>query len=244
LTPFYEEQIKGRNEAGAPLWSQWGYDNRECLSRGDNWATSGSNRDFNVLFDNVLFNAANWWNNGDDAGYLRHYVPEWPSGDNTYAAQNYLSFDLGREAKYTRFKTYIRNRNNGEFAPPFFTVFELWGASNPKPLLPEATNDDRLENLRYWTSWSQIDGTDEWKNDWVQLGDYSLVLPSGATMSGDVLTDEDKEFIRNGFEFEIDPDKINIPCRYIRLVIKKSNIVGSRPGGQMGEMQFFGAYPK
>ena len=49
---------------------------------------------------------------------------------------------------------------------PMFMNFELWGTTNPKPLIPEYEDEDRLTNLRYWTAWQQIGGADEWKNDW------------------------------------------------------------------------------
>ena len=242
LTPLFEEQIMGRDPLGRQLWFLWGFDNRECISRGDNWRTLGSNADFTVVFDHILFDGNNWWANGDDAGYLRLFVPGWPSNDNTYGFPSYFSMDLSSESVYSRFKIYMRARAP-LFSGGIFTVFELWGTNNPKPLIPELTDEDRLANLRYWTAWPEIGGTDEWKNDWVQLGDYSLVLPSGATMNNDVITAEDEQFVRNGFEFEIDPDKTNIPCRYLRFVLKKNNQAGSgvRPFAQIGELQFFGS---
>ena len=241
LTPLFEQQIKGRNEAGAQIWYLWGFDNQECISRGDNWATTGSNRVFTVLFDDILYDTGNWWQLGDDCGFLRHFVPGWPSADNSYAWPVYMSFDLGRPAVYSRFKAFARARSPA-FSAPMFTAIELWGTNNPKPLVPELTDEDRLTNLRYWTSWPEVEGTDEWKNDWSFLGDFTLTLPSGATLSSDVLTAEDVQFVQDGFDFEIAPDKSNIPCRYLRFIIKRSNLVGLRPGTQMGELQFFGSY--
>jgi len=241
ITPLFERQITGRNDLGIQQWFLWGFINRECLSRGDNWRTLGTNSDITVLFDNILFDGGNWWYNGDDAGYLRHYVPGWSTIDNTYGYPAYMSFDLSKESFFSRFKVYMRARSP-LFSANIFTKFELWGTNNPKPLVSESTDEDRLTNLRYWTAWPEIGGTDEWKNDWVQLGDYSLVLPSGATMTSDIITSEDEQFIRNGFEFIIDLDKNSIPCRYVRFVIKGTNYAGLRPGVQMGELQFFGSY--
>jgi hypothetical protein len=240
LTPLYEQQITGRNELNQQLWYLWGMDNRECLSRGDNWATAGSNRTFTVLFDDILFNAGNWYHSGDDWGMLKHHIPGWT--DNTFGYPSYFSMDLGRQASYSRVKIYMRARAP-LFSANIFTEFELWGTNDPKPLIPENTDEDRLANLRYWTAWEEVDGTDEWKNDWIKLGDYKLTLPSGATLTTDVITSEDEQFIRDGFNFDIDPDKTNTPCRYLRFVIKKTNIVGGRQQkNQMGEIQFFGSY--
>ncbi|MDR2039003.1 MAG: DUF4959 domain-containing protein [Bacteroidales bacterium] len=240
LTPLYEQQIKGRDELNIQQWYLWGFDNRECLSRGDNWGTAGSNRNFTILIDDVLFNASNWYHSGDDWGMLKHYVPGWT--DNTFGYPAYFSIDMGKPASYSRLKIYMRARTP-LFSANIFTVFEVWGTNNPKALVPEQTDEDRLTNLKYWTSWEEVGGTDEWKNDWVQLGDYTLVLPSGATLTSDVITSEDEQFIRNGFDYEIDPDKTNIPCRYIRFVCKKSNFAGGKQQkNQMGELQFFGSY--
>lgn len=241
LTPLYEQQIKGRNEAGSQLWHLWGFDNRECVSRGENWASPGNNRNFTILFNDNLFSASDWFHLGDDWGMFKHHVPGWP--DNEYAYPAYFSIDMGKPASYSRLKIYMRARAP-LFSANIFTVFELWGTNNPKALKREDTDEDRLENLRYWTAWPEIEATDEWKDDWVQLGDYSLVLPSGATLSSDPITSEDQEFIRNGFNFDIDLDKTNTPCRYLRFVVKKSNVLGRRPYSQMGELQFFGSYPE
>lgn len=237
LTPLYEQQITGRDELNQQLWHLWGYDNRECLSRGDNWGTNSHN--FNVLFDGILFNAGNWYHSGDDWGMLKHHVPGWT--DDSFAYPSYFSIDLGRSACYSRMKIYMRARTP-LFSANIFTEFELWGTNDPKPLIPENTDEDRLTNLRYWTSWEEIGGTDEWKNDWVKLGDFKLKLPSGATLATDVITSEDEQFIRDGFNYNVDPDKTNIPCRYIRLVVKKSNFIGGKQQkNQMGEIQFFGS---
>ena len=243
LTPLFEQQIRGRNEAGMQMWNLWGVNNQECISRGDNWATIGGSPlvNFGMLFDDILYDAGNWWHLGDDSGFLKHFIPGWPSDDNTYAWPVYMSFDMGRSAVYSRFKAFARARNP-DFSAPMFMAIELWGTDNPKPLVPELTDEDRLTNLRYWTSWPEAQGTDEWKNDWSLLGDFTVSLPSGATLSSDALTAEDIQFIRNGFDFEISPDKSNIPCRYLRFIIKRSNLIGGRPGTQMGELQFFGSY--
>ena len=242
LTPMFEQQILGREEANV-YWSLWGYNNLECLSRGDNYASLGSNRDFSVAFDGILRDETNWYWFGDDY-CIKHYIPGWPSTDDTYPSPAYWSIDLGREAVYSRFKMYIRVRAN-LYEVSFPIEFELWGTNSPKPLVNELTDEDRLTNLRYWTSWTEVDGTDAWKNDWIRLGDYNFSLPSGARYTTDVITAEDQEYIRNGYEYLIDLDKTNIPCRYVRFVLKKySNLTTNRPMNQIGELQFFGAFPK
>ena len=238
LTPMFEQQITGRDESGQQQWFIWGFDSRECLSRGDNGDTpENPPRDLMRACDGILFDAGNYYACGSNFGMLKQHVPGWT--DETYAYPAYWSLDMSKEANYSRFKVYARN------LPPFgpvFTVFELWGTNNPKPLVPELTDEDRLTNLRYWTSWAEIEGTDAWKNDWELLGDYSLVLPSGATMNTDVITSEDAVFIQNGFDYEITPDKTVNSYRYLRFVLKKSSWAGARQYVHFGELQFFGSY--
>jgi len=148
---------------------------------------------------------------------------------------------MGRPALYSRFKKFIRARDPWG-SGPFFNEFEVWGTNNPKPLLPEAIMPaDRIANLQYWTEWPEVGGTDAWKDDWIKLGEYSIVPPSGQTTSMIIPTPEDVVFFSSGIECEIDPDKTNVPCRYLRFVCKRGN--WSVPfSDQLAELQFFGQY--
>lgn len=124
---------------------------------------------------------------------------------------------------------------------PTFTSFEVWATNDPKPL-SEIGDGGRDDNLRYWTEWPEVGGTDAWKEDWTKLADCILSFPSGAPNNAapSQLTSEDQEFIRAGFEFEMDPQYANTPFRYIRLVIRSQNQVTSQI--QLGELKFWGAY--
>jgi len=190
-----------------------------------------------LIYDGIL---NNFWSTGNDWGFLNAYVNGAP---NTLMWPTYYSFDLGRTAVFSRMKKYVRDWTGlgtslGQTRHIY--EFEVWGTNNPKPLIPEVTAEDRLTNLRYWTSWAEVEGTDEWKNDWVMLADVSLRCPSGAILFSDMFTAEDEEYIRNGFEIEFDPDKTTVPCRYIRFVFK-TNARTDTWMDQNAEFQFFGA---
>jgi hypothetical protein len=121
-------------------------------------------------------------------------------------------------------------------------VFELWASNYVKT--PEEIGDGSIEdNLKYWTAWPEIGGTDEWKNDWVKIADCVIKFPSGiSAIDGDytALTAEDQAFFRAGFDFEIDPECAFMPFRYIRWVTEK----GTTPQNmtQVAELKFFGQY--
>jgi len=84
-----------------------------------------------------------------------------------------------------------------------------------------------------------VGGTDEWKNDWVKLADCYMRLPSGATNPND-LTNEDREFIRAGIEYEIDPDKTDQSFQYIRFCVYSTNT--GVPQFMISELKFWGSY--
>jgi hypothetical protein len=67
------------------------------------------------------------------------------------------------------------------------------------------------------------------------------VFPSGWPSDRiNITSDEDVAFVQNGFHFDVNPDKTNVPCRYIRFVIKKQNNGANYV--QAIELQFWGAY--
>jgi hypothetical protein len=237
LTPLFEEEIVGRNSLNQEIWTLWGLTNRECQSRGDTWASSGGNM-FGLWTDG---NYSNWGQIGDDWCMFKHFVPGWP--DNEFAVPAYFTIDMGRPATYSRIKMWGRNASSGVFSY-IMTVFEVWGTNDPKPLIPEVTSEDRLTNLRYWTGWPEINATDAWKEDWIRLGSYTVITPSGTgpVKDGDTFTSEDAEFYRNGMDFEISPDANTTPCRYIRFLVTQSFWPARRQGAQYAEVKFFGAY--
>ena len=101
---------------------------------------------------------------------------------------SYYAIDMGRPAYYSRLKKWHYN-------PPFegCMKFEVWGALNPTIReIPENSLDDRLTNLRYWTGWNIIGGTDAWKTngEWTLLGDLTIITPSGALLQVDMTTED------------------------------------------------------
>ena len=242
LTPLFEEQIFGRDPQGRQLWYLWGRDTRECWSRGDIGLQDWDGYPFTRMFDLITGSAGDlFWRPGTDWGLLSNYIPGWPD-DGVYAQVNYYTIDLGRADYLSRMRFWYRAEANFSI----YTRFELWGTDSPKPIVPELTDEDRLTNLRYWTNWEEVNGTDEWKNDWVQFGDFVVELPSGATTYA-AATSEDYAFLRAGVDFDFDPATTNVPYRYVRLAAKESiGSVVTGPGLQMRnnvfEIEFYGAY--
>ena len=223
LTPLFEERIWGVDPVtGVVYWSIWGQTNRECLSRGESFPTDQGGNPFSYVMDNSwTIGNAYWEFTKPGFANLASYIPDYPNKDQ-FSIPSYYTIDMGRSSKLSRFRKHLRC-DGSHAIMPWQIEFEAWGTNNPKAVIPESTNEDRLTNLRYWTSWKEIGGTDEWKNDWVQLGDYVITLPSGASRQGDILTTEDEQYaIYDGVNFDVDPDKTNIPLRYIRIVCKKS----------------------
>ena len=242
LTPIFEEQIMPYDDMGRQMWTMYGVGDQSCLSRGD-WPYPVSGN-FTMAFDGIFTNN---FNMGSHWGNLIYHIPGWQSRPNYFVRPAYCIFDMGRKAKYSRFIHWMNLNQTplGAGSSNWYIIdFSLWGTNDPKPILEEHTDEDRIANLQYWTSWPEIDGTDAWKNDWVKLGDYSLVYPSGKIMFSDVpFTAEDVQFIRDGFNAEIDTDKTNLSFRYLRFESRKSNnLDGIRQVWHLGEIQFFGSY--
>jgi hypothetical protein len=170
------------------------------------------------------------------AGQVNHYIP---GGSASFLLPVYLTVDMGKAAMYSRFKYYTRGRSPVYSAWVWY-LFEVWGTNNPKAC-NETGDGSQADNLKYWTSWSEADGTDAWKNDWEQLADCEIIFPSGTPNTvASVTSAEDIAFVRSGFEFDVDPDKTSKPFRYIRFVLKKNNTVPTYV--QWSELQFWGAY--
>ena len=152
----------------------------------------------------------------------------------------YLTFDMGRTACYSRLKLWYRERTpyyNGWV----FYEFEVWGANSVKPVT-EVGDGGVMDNLRYWTAWKdEIGATDQWKEGWVKLADCVIQFPSGTpNTSTSVTSAEDIAFVKAGFDFKIDDDKSVEPFRYLRFVLKKQNVPPTII--QWAELEFYGAY--
>ncbi|MDR2476070.1 MAG: DUF4959 domain-containing protein [Bacteroidales bacterium] len=230
LTPLFEEEIIGRDpKTDADIWMQ--YSVPDHIYRGD-WVGLVSGNAFRNLHDG---RPATDWNSGVE-NMLIYFTgnPE----HNFYMLPQYFSIDMGRKAAYSRLRLWMRERNP-IFSAWQFVDFEIWATNNPKAT-STVGNGSKADNLKYWTPWPEVDGTDQWKNDWVKLADCAIRLPSGATSSNDPITQEDRDFITAGFEFETDPAYSNQSFRYIRFVCKKWN--NPQPYIQFGELKFWGAY--
>ena len=130
----------------------------------------------------------------------------------------YFTIDLGVEAQLSRFKLYHRP---GSFYYKNSNVknFEVWGTTVDKK------DAGLLED--YWK--------DGWKKDpdWELLGDFTTFKPSG---EGTQVTNEDKEYAQNGFEYNIPIEKKSV--RYLRFQTKL-NWSGAY-GTECAELMFWG----
>jgi hypothetical protein len=240
LTPMLEEQIYGRDQlTGAFIWTWWGWPD-DCVYRGDAvYCDLAANRSFNTIHDGVAFNdnAGFWIVNWD---HFSTYI-DWPNNSDM-PNPVYITIDMGRKANYSRLKYWMRPRNPW-FSGGIMTSFEVWGTNDPKPL--NAIGDgSKADNLKYWTQWPEVSGTDEWKNDWIKLVDYKMVFPSGLapiSASAPNLTADDREFVSSGFQVTMDPANTDKACRYVRFVIRDFND-GKFGTNQITELQFFGSY--
>jgi hypothetical protein len=135
----------------------------------------------------------------------------------------HFTIDVGHKVALSRFKLYPRVQYdiyNG-FLP---RVFEVWGSDNPPS-----------------------DGS--W-NNWTRLGRWQMVKPSGYGPGNDVgpITSEDREYLINGAEFDIEPsDELPdpyIPITHIRFrtfASFSSYLTAQTTAGIMiAELTFFG----
>lgn len=231
ITPLFEEEIIGRGQSGY-IWQRWGFDDKTCIYRGDVARQEGS-RDFYLVHDGDAWNNSNWWHT--PAISLTDYI-DWPES-NYIVSPMYFIIDMVKMASYSRFRYFMRSRTP-IFSAQTFTSLEVWGTNNPKAL-EEIGDGSKEDNLKYWTEWEEVGGTGEWRNDWTKMTDFVLELPSGANTPG-LLTSEDEEFVKAGFEVLIDPQFADTPFRYLRFVIRESR----EPNGQIQvtELKFWGAY--
>jgi hypothetical protein len=237
LTPLFEEEIFGRDQyTGFDIWQRYGWPETSAY-RGDITAQESGNRLFNVVHDGILWSNAAYWHTGENP--QSQFIPNTPN-PGLLLLPIYFTIDMGRKASYSRMKYYMRGRNP-VFSSSAPKIFELWATNEPKPIntIGDGSKED---NLKYWTQWPEVGGTDEWKNDWVKIADFRVKLPSGIEADVEnisLLTNEDLAYVQDGFEFEFDPGYSDQPFRYIRFVIKE-NTDGDQI--QCSEIRFWGAY--
>jgi hypothetical protein len=233
MTPLFETQIMGRDELGRAIWSIYGWNDKTNTYRGDSNIPLNTTS-FNVVHDGVIYTGS-WW--ATDVCMLQNYIP---GGGTSYLYPVYLTLDMGVPAVYSRLSYHPRDRSP-VYSSWVWYEFEVWG-TNTEPKAPSEIGDGSvLDNLKYWTSWETVDAADAWKNDWVKLADCVIEFPSGTLNNVNSVTSaEDIEYVRNGFFFDVDPNKTNVPCRYIRYVVKKINNGANYL--QLSELKFWGAY--
>lgn len=236
LTPLFEEDIVARNPVNnVCIWSRYGYSNPQTTTwRGDYIAALDGQTGFPKMFDGSIGNGQSGYFN---PGVATTTTLDKFTGDITHKGINpkplYLTVDMTRKAKISRFKLYFRggamNQND-----PYHIV--LWGLDS-EPKGPEYFENDKLKSLTYWTSWPEINGQDTWKNDWKKLADVYIIPPSGATESYQ-WTDEDLKWAQAGIDFECDAQYSDTPFRYLRFEcidnIKKTSTI------HFAEWEFYG----
>lgn len=111
-----------------------------------------------------------------------------------------FTIDLGIEAQLSRMM--IWNRQDGfHFGQHFPRYFEVWGTA-------ELSHDI---NNAYWQGI-------EWQKEWVLLGDFEVIKPSGLPVGNN--TAEDIAAAAAGAEFVFEPGAGDI--RYLRFVVKET----------------------
>lgn len=179
---------------------------------------------------------------------LTHFTTDANSSTSTTTGPHlypqYFTIDMGRKASYTRLIYWSRERSGtglGPYSAWVWSEFEVWGTNEVKPVTGVASDD-----LKYWTSWVEVNGTDQWKEGWEKLATCVIELPSGNPIrSGtaeatEVVTDvRDIALITNGFEFKIDANMQSKPFQYLRFVLKKNP---SPTYIQWSELEFYGKY--
>ena len=110
-----------------------------------------------------------------------------------------FTIDLGVTAKLSRMVLY--NRIDYGFKQHNVRYFEVYGTNELK-----YPYDDE-----YWRS-------GPWRDDWVLLGDFEVVKPSGLPLGEE--TDEDKAAVEAGFEFIFEPGAGEF--RYLRFAVKET----------------------
>jgi hypothetical protein len=199
-------------------------------------------RNFFLVHNGARVNEAGsdypFWNPG--ALYtLADYIP---GASGALVMPFYFTIDMGRKAHYSRMNMLARNRDpNYSAAIP--SEFEIWG-SNSIRSVSEIGNGDRVENLKYWTSWEVVKGTDAWKNDgWVKLAHCRIITSSGESKytAGMPLSAEDLEKYKTlGYDFDMDPETTYQAFKYLRFVVLEVNT--GQKELQIDELSFWGSY--
>jgi hypothetical protein len=238
MTPLFEEEIYGRDPVtNANIWQWFGYDDKTGLYRGDVSYLESASQVFRNIHDGAAFQNSTWWAIANN--FLSNFTPDYQN----MVLPAYFTIDMGKKAAYSRLKYWMRSRSP-YYSASIMSSFEVWGTNEPKPL-NTIGDGSKADNLKYWTQWPEVGGTDEWKNDWVKIADCIIQFPSGANpfISNPVLTQEDRDFVAAGFGFDIDPVHASEAFRYLRFVVRSTNTnITVATTIQITEMKFWGAY--
>ncbi len=237
LTPIFEEDVILRNQSGNLLWQRYGYANRLVEWMGD-YAGQYSSCVFERFFDGGT-SSSNYFHPGLSApNYLTVYTqnPEHAQWNTEYRTF-YLTIDMVEEVRLSRYKLYGRTTS---LNPNDLIEARIW-ATNEEPKQPEDFNFDRIKSLQYWTNWSRIEATDAWKNDWVNIGYFHVIPPSGA-LENFQWTAEDRVWWQSGVDFDFFPEHTKKPFRYMRIECIR-NIKGEgNMTHQFIEMEVYGSF--
>jgi hypothetical protein len=160
-------------------------------------------RDGYLLGDNNSVNQnrplSNIWNGRLEDGQIWHTVAGDPSG----VPPQTFTIDLGVRANLSRMMLWNRTGGSNQWVwsqhnPRFF---EVWGTTELKYPF----------NNEHWRS-------GPWQDDWIFLGDFETVKPSGLPVG--INTEEDIAAERAGHEFMFEPGTGEI--QYLRFVVKET----------------------
>ncbi|MDR0541871.1 MAG: DUF4959 domain-containing protein [Dysgonamonadaceae bacterium] len=129
----------------------------------------------------------------------------------------YETLDLGVDAVISRIKLWTRP--NFWYNNYSWRTFELWASKTCREGMSEP----------YWTG-------QEWKNEWIMLGDFEIKRPSGNTAPISTPTGDDLVAAQEGFDFGVQRGSGTV--RYLRFVVKTIWAAGAAM--HMGELNVYG----
>ena len=229
LTPIFEEDVVPRGADERATWIRYGYGSgppNDCEWRGDyrDVRVAANNRVYHLweMFTPVR-NGNEYFIPGEAPSFrLNHYTGNSEHEDLTGDPLS-VTIDMTRETKLSRLKVFFSQRS---LATGFTRAYEPFHisiyATNETPKGPSDFGNDKIASLAYWTPWTQVSGTDAWKDDWTHIAELEFIPPSGSiTLSN--WTAEDELIHTNGWDFEIFPQHIFTPYRYLRLVVHSTH---------------------
>lgn len=239
VTPLFEVEILPKDEYGQLLWKLHG-ENDGAWS----WQGSLNDNKWTKAVDGITLSRTDYWD-GRTENVLNRFLPGSPPSIGLRPM--YMILDLGENITLSRHKIWMRGRNPGEDylrsdhryyqqgAPKYY---EIWGSLNP----PKQPSDFATieESLAYWTEWTEVEGMDTWKNDWIKLFDCATLPLSGAKNAGQ-LTVDDIIYADEGIESQVPMNLSGEKVRYVRFVFKEC-WDPNRITLQIGEIKFYGAY--